>query len=189
MVNRKPRKPKNYINNRTLYEVISEYHGKRKEAVANGLPLPAIPNYIGQAFMLLANNYSKKSNFIGYPFREEMVSDGIENCIMQVHSFDPAKSNNPFAYFTQIIKNAFIRRIKKEKKQQYIKIKNYDNLYTSDELAWNIQGRTSLNEITQDFVKNYEETMRANVGKQITKRAKKKADADNFDLGISKFTE
>jgi len=52
-----------------------------------------------------------------------MIGDGIENCVQYIHNFDPEKSNNPFAYFTQIIYYAFLRRIQKEKKQLEIKTK------------------------------------------------------------------
>ena len=68
-------------------------------------------------------------------FREEMISDGIENCLLYINNFDPAKSQNPFAYFTQIIYFAFIRRIQKEKKHLYTK-------YAAIEYA-NIMGETS----------------------------------------------
>ena len=56
-------------------------------------------------------------------FKEDMISDGIENCVQYIHNFDPEKSQNPFAYFTQIIHYAFLRRIQKEKKQLEIKNK------------------------------------------------------------------
>ena len=63
-----------------------------------------------------------------------MVSDGIENCLQYIHNFNPEKSTNPFAYFTQIIYYAFIRRIQKEKKQLYIKYKAIENHdFTSQE--------------------------------------------------------
>ena len=52
-----------------------------------------------------------------------MISDGIENCLQYIHNFNPEKSKNPFAYFTQIIYYAFIRRIQKEKKQSHVKHK------------------------------------------------------------------
>ena len=52
-----------------------------------------------------------------------MISDGIENCLQYIGNFDPAKSSNPFAYFTQVIYYAFLRRIQKEKKQLEIKTK------------------------------------------------------------------
>ena len=56
-------------------------------------------------------------------FKDDMVCDGIENCVQYMHNFDPEKSSNPFAYFTQIIHYAFLRRIQKEKKQLEIKNK------------------------------------------------------------------
>ena len=117
--------------------------------------------------MLIANKLATKSNFSGYSFKEEMISDGIENCIMYMKNFNPEKSTNPFAYFTQIIKFAFIRRIEREKKQQYIKIKNMQNLHLQDCIAG--KGAESqleisdvnrmnryINDITNVFVKDFE---------------------------------
>jgi len=71
----------------------------------------------------IATHLSYKPNFVNYMFREDMISDGIENCVQYIHNFDPEKSKNPFAYFTQIIHYAFLRRIQKEKKQLDIKTK------------------------------------------------------------------
>ena len=66
-----------------------------------------------------------------------MICDGIENCVQYINNFDPAKSSNPFAYFTQIIYYAFLRRISKEKRQLEIKNKiitksGYDQLFHTD---------------------------------------------------------
>ena len=85
-----------------------------------------MPNYIGECFIKIATHLSYKPNFINYTFRDDMIADGIENCIQYVDNFDPAKSKNPFAYFTQIIYFAFLRRIQKEKKQLYIKYKSIE---------------------------------------------------------------
>jgi DNA-directed RNA polymerase specialized sigma24 family protein len=84
---------------------------------------PQISNYLGDCFLKIATHLSYKPNFVNYMFREDMISDGIENCIQYIHNFDPNKSSNPFAYFTQIIHYAFLRRIQKEKKQLEIKSK------------------------------------------------------------------
>lgn len=100
-----------------------EYLGELKKAEAEGLEKPRIPEYIGLAIWKIAENLAKKGNFSGYTFIEEMKSDGIENCMQYLHNFNPEKSHNPFAYFTRIIWFAFLRRITKEKKQQYIKYK------------------------------------------------------------------
>ena len=84
---------------------------------------PPIPRYIGDCFLKIANHLSFKPNFVNYMFKEDMISDGIENCVQYIDRFDPEKSQNPFAYFTQIIHYAFIRRITKEKRQLDIKNK------------------------------------------------------------------
>ena len=104
-----------------------------KEARETGDPLPPVTEYIGHCFLEIAENLSKKPNFMNYAFKDEMIGDGIENCLMYCENFDPDKSNNPFSYFTQIIYFAFIRRIQKEKKQVTIKQKliteaNYDDM-------------------------------------------------------------
>jgi DNA-directed RNA polymerase specialized sigma subunit len=87
-----------------------------------------VPNYIGDCFIKIATHLSYKSNFINYTFKDDMISDGIENCLTAVAKFDPSKSSNPFAYYTQIVYFAFIRRIQKEKKQQATKYKIIENL-------------------------------------------------------------
>jgi hypothetical protein len=84
---------------------------------------PPIPRYLGECFLKIATHLSFKPNFVNYMFKEDMISDGIENCVQYIHNFNPEKSQNPFAYFTQIINYAFLRRIQKEKKQLEIKNK------------------------------------------------------------------
>ena len=100
-----------------------EYRKVCVEAEQNNQEIPPVTNYIGECFLKIANHLSYRPNFINYTYKEEMISDGIENCLQYVKNFNPEKSNNPFAYFTQIIYYAFIRRIQKEKKQTTIKQK------------------------------------------------------------------
>jgi hypothetical protein len=98
-----------------------------KAADKDEKPHPPVTSYIGECFMSIADRLSRKPNFINYPYRDEMISDGIENCLLYAYNFDPKKSTNPFSYFTQIIYYAFLRRISKEKKQAYIKLKKIEN--------------------------------------------------------------
>jgi hypothetical protein len=101
-----------------------EWKNVVKEAEASGeTKRPPVTEYIGECFFKIAEHLSYRPNFINYHYREEMIGDGIENCLMYCHNFDPNKSKNPFSYFTQIIYYAFLRRIQKEKKQNYIKYK------------------------------------------------------------------
>jgi len=117
-----------YIDNKKFYDALVEYRKKVDEAASNGLQQPQVPNYIGDCFIKIATHLSYKSNFINYTFKDDMISDGIENCLTAVAKFDPSKSSNPFAYYTQIVYFAFIRRIQKEKKQQATKYKIIENL-------------------------------------------------------------
>ena len=112
-----------YVNNADFLAAIVEMRAKKKEAEEKGLPKPQVSNYIGECILKIATHLSYKPNFINYSYRDEMISDGIENCLMYFRNFDDTKSKNPFAYFTQIIYFAFLRRIMKEKKQLYVKYK------------------------------------------------------------------
>ena len=117
------KKPKHYVNNADFLQALIDYKKKCDEAEQAKKPEPQIPNYIGECFLKIAEHLSRKPNFISYSFRDEMIADGIENCLMYFRNFNPDKSKNPFAYFTQIIYYAFLRRIMKEKKQLYVKYK------------------------------------------------------------------
>jgi len=117
------KKTEHYVNNKELLEALIVYRTKVAHAKENDLPKPRITNYLGECFLKIATHLSYKPNFVNYMFREDMISDGIENCVQYIHNFNPERSQNPFAYFTQIIHYAFLRRIQKEKKQLEIKTK------------------------------------------------------------------
>jgi len=120
------RKKQHYVDNEKFLVVMSDYREKYLQAKDDEEELPIIPDYAGECFLKIAERLSHRPNFINYAFREEMVSDGIENSVMYASNFNPEKSTNPFAYFTQIIYFAFLRRIEKEKKQLYIKYKTME---------------------------------------------------------------
>ena len=117
------KKSEHYVNNKELLEALIVYRAKVAEAKEKDLPKPRITNYLGSCFLKIATHLSYKPNFVNYMFRDDMISDGREICVQYIHNFDPEKSRNPFAYFTQIIHYAFLRRIQKEKKQLDIKTK------------------------------------------------------------------
>jgi len=127
------KKSEHYVNNKEFLAAMVDYRkivNKAKRAKQNK---PPVPDYIGECFLKIANHLSYRPNFINYTYRDDMISDGIENCLQYLDNFNPTKSNNPFAYFTQIIYYAFVRRIQKEKKQVTIKQRmimdaNYDDL-------------------------------------------------------------
>ena len=119
----KRKRSEHYVNNKEFLEAIVKYKNDVAEAAEKGEPKPRITNYLGECFLKIATHLSYKPNFVNYMFREDMICDGIENCVQYIHNFNPEKSQNPFAYFTQIIRYAFLRRIQREKRQLEIKNK------------------------------------------------------------------
>ena len=131
-MNRKTKK-EHYVNNKEFLQAMIEYRKMVNKAKREKKPKPPVTDYIGSCFLKIANHLSYRPNFINYTFRDDMISDGIENCLQYLDNFNPKTSNNPFAYFTQIIYYAFVRRIQKEKKQVTIKNRlitesNYDDM-------------------------------------------------------------
>ena len=116
-----------YVDNKKFLEAMVIHKDKVNKAIENNRKKPDVTNYIGECFLKIANHLSYRPNFINYTYRDDMISDGIENCLQYMNNFNPEKSNNPFAYFTQIIYYAFIRRIQKEKIQTLVKQKMIAN--------------------------------------------------------------
>ena len=116
-----------YVDNKKFLQAMVDWRSKVQKAEDNKRKKPVVTNYIGECFLKIANHLSYRPNFINYTYRDDMISDGIENCLQYMNNFNSEKSSNPFAYFTQIIYYAFIRRIQKEKKQQDVKAKLISN--------------------------------------------------------------
>lgn len=133
MAKRKKVAKAHYVDNALFLEEMIEYKRQYYISKSNDEELPIISEYLGSVFLKIAQRLSFRPNFINYAFKNDMISDGIENCLHYIHNFNPEKSSNPFAYFTQIIYYAFIRRIQKEKKQLYIKYKSMQNYEISPE--------------------------------------------------------
>lgn len=170
-----------YVDNKKLLLELTEYRKSVEEARLNHKKKPRLSNYVGECILLIANKLSNRPNFINYPFKEEMISDGIENCLMYIDNFDPEKSSNPFAYITQIVYFAFIRRITREKKHLYTKHKLIERSMIHNELATQSEYEDEAqqvffeNEHMNDFVRAFEET--------VVKKKKKKI------TGIEKYIE
>ena len=135
----RPKKSEHYVNNKDFLAALEVYAAAVERAKLNDEPKPQIPKYIGECFLKIANHLSYKPNFVNYMFKDDMICDGIENCVRYIHNFNPEKSKNPFAYFTQTIYYAFLRRIQQEKKQLEIKNKilektNFDEVFDSNDL-------------------------------------------------------
>jgi hypothetical protein len=156
----RPKKSEHYVNNKDFLAALEQYAIDVERAKEKELPKPQIPRYIGECFLKIANHLSYKPNFVNYMFKDDMICDGIENCVRYIHNFNPEKSKNPFAYFTQIIYYAFLRRIQQEKKQLEIKNKilektNFDEVFDSNDLdASNYSDYNSIKDAVHSKLRN-----------------------------------
>ena len=179
---RSKKKPEHYVNNAEFLEAMKGYRKAVNKAKKEKQEKPPVTDYIGSCFLKIANHLSYRPNFINYTFRDDMISGCIEHCLQYLDNFNPAKSNNPFAYFTQIIYYAFIRRIQKEKKQTTIKHKlimdsNYDDvaLQPGDDSEFKNQFR----EFLQKNLK-MEDTQPKKVEKKVKKKRVRKSTSKLF---------
>ena len=182
---KKPKKKiTHYVDNKKFYTVLLQYKRECEQAAAEELDKPPIPKYVGECLYQIATRLSMKPNFINYTYRDEMISDGLENCINYLHNFNPDKYDNPFAYFTQIIYYAFLRRIDKEKKHLYIKQKTLENFYFEGMLAEQAIGEdkdVSVN-LDNEYMMNLVDSFdKKQAGKQAKAKEKK------IQQGLEKF--
>jgi len=189
---RKTTKKEHYVNNKEFLAAMVEYTKNVNKAKRNKQPKPPVTDYIGSCFLKIANHLSYRPNFINYTFRDDMISDGIENCLQYLDNFNPRKSNNPFAYFTQIIYYAFIRRIQKEKKQVTIKNRlitesNYDDMTLQPG-----EDREFKNQFTEFLKKNMsvdeQQKIADDLAKKKKKRKKKKKSSLDYFMGYEDST-
>ena len=131
------KKKVHYINNKEFSHAVVDYVKLANKAKENEEPVPIVTDYIAICFMKIAEGLSHRPNFIRYTYRDEMVMDGVENCLRAINNYKIETATrtgkpNAFSYFTQIVYFAFIRRITKEKKQQDIKFKFIEKMGIED---------------------------------------------------------
>ena len=114
---------KHYIDNDVFFKAMSEWKLDVIIARNKNQPDPPVTDYIGECFLKICENIKYRPNFINYTYHDDMVSDGLESCLLYAHNFNPDKSKNAFSYFTQIVFYAYVRRIKKEQKQSFVRYK------------------------------------------------------------------
>ena len=134
------RRKNNFIDNKEFYAALVSYRKQCQQAEDSGEPLPVIPRYIGKCFLDIAEHLSMRPNFSNYMYRQDMVMDAVENCVLYWRRFDPERSTNPFSYFTQVCWYAFLRRIGKEKRQieicdKIISKSGFEELFQADALG------------------------------------------------------
>jgi hypothetical protein len=187
-----------YVNNAEFSQAVVDYVMTVQKAKKEFQVLPIVPDYIAQCFLRIAEGLSHKSNFIRYTYREEMVMDGVENCLKAIENYNIEAATrtgkpNAFAYFTQIVWYAFLRRIAKEKKQQDIKLK-YLTKSGIENFVSNEHGDKMSAQVMDAFV----DTLRSRIEKvrhvdaevkELVVEEKKKRKVTLADSNLSEFLE
>jgi hypothetical protein len=189
---KKPKKKKSkpsdadYVDNQALYDALVEYKKKLKDAENAGRKKPKLPDYIGECILKIASRLSYRPNFANYPYREEMVSDGVLNCITYIDNFDPKLSTSPFGYLTQICWFSFVRIINKEKKEKYTQFKFAEQQNNKDFQNWFNEvyagvdiGRKDFFGLTDSDMERFDEM--TNPKKSKIKKKKKSSKLDIFE--------
>jgi len=177
-----------YVDNAEFYQALKVYHADVQTALTKNEEKPLVPNYIGECFVKIANHLAYKSNFINYTYRDEMILDAIENCITYIDNFDPTKSSNPFAYFTQISYYAFVRRIIREMKHQDTKNRYIKNLNIHEIIKQEQDETEYVNEFINYLKKQVEQAEdiefieKSNYKRRPKYLNKKKAVKNNLDI-------
>lgn len=78
-----------YINNEDFLAAIVQYKADVKEAEDSGSPKPRIPEYIGECLLKIATKLATSFRFNQYTYKDEMILDGVENCLLYFDNFDP----------------------------------------------------------------------------------------------------
>lgn len=170
--------PEHYVNNKEFSAELVKYIDEINYAKENDLEKPQIPNYLGECFLKICQRIASRPNFSNYSYKDDMISDALENCIKVLHNYDIKKSSersksgniNAFGYFSKIIWFAFLRRIEKEKKQQKIKekyfINSVANNFIEEDLHGNMADTTNIIEKARNFhdsLQNHDEENTENI--------------------------
>lgn len=104
------KKPKNYLNNRDLYDELMKCQEKGE-----------ISEKLGKMFMLISEKYTNHRYFVQYAYKEDLASIGAVACCNAYMKFDSSRGSNAFAFFSSTVYYAFLQHIKKEYRQKDIK--------------------------------------------------------------------
>lgn len=149
MKNKELKKTKdNYVDKFELHKELTKYKLEYDHCKKNGKPLPVPNDYIGKCIISIATRTAYSRSFCRYPYRNDLISDAIENCVRYLHTFriEPVEGThvnkgkmvqNAFGWLSMIVFRAYVRRIKMENRQleiteELISKKDYSEVCNSE---------------------------------------------------------
>lgn len=106
----KKKVPRKYLNNKDLLIAFHESKemGKMSDKLAHMLTV-------------LCSRYARKGSFANYTYNDDMQAYAMMMLCKTWGAFNPERSSNPFAFYTQCIKSSFIQYLNQEKKQRDVR--------------------------------------------------------------------
>lgn len=114
-----------YLNNQKFYERLTEWLATDDEKV---------PDDIAEGIFQICTNLARSGRFAGYTWKDDMIGEAILDCIRSARKFNPERSSNPFAYFTQIAYNAFRRCLNSE----HLRLATIENYKQSMDIMYDV---------------------------------------------------
>lgn len=156
-----------YVNSAELYRALVEWKKERVAAQQANRPATPLPDFVAECVYKIAEGFSMKGQFARYTYREDMIGEAMRNCLLYLHNFDPDKSENAFAYVTEIIKRAFVGYLEKEESQLYVKMKVVQD--AEETRSYNRQDRDQ-----RGYANTYVSYLQENMGDVIVRFEQKK---------------
>ena len=69
----------------------------------------------------MAERYARRANWRNYSYVEEFKGQALVQLSQVGLQFDESKSDNPFAFYTTVVRNSFVRIQNLEKRNQVIR--------------------------------------------------------------------
>lgn len=177
---------KNYVDNKKLYSEILKFQINRNKRLEEGKEPPQMPDYIGKCIILICENFANSWRFRTYSnaWKEEFIDDAKVDCVKAVYIFNPDQYKNPHAYLTMTALNSFRNRINIEKKQNYIKHKNFihlelDNTQVESSVSVSL---SSTNEYANKVIEDFEESV-----KKRKEKLEQSKDKPSKIIGLDQF--
>lgn len=139
-----------YVDNKEIHQLFVAHKKKVEAALEAGEEMPRACDGIGQFFIDISKGVCSRANFVNYPFKEDMILDGIENCVMALNNYDPDKFDRPYAYFTKVVWWSNLRKIEREHKQLYVKFKSLQNAVLENTLVEGEDENFQYDDVTLD---------------------------------------
>lgn len=150
------RKPNHYLTREELIREIVLSKKRHRESNHPRTPAECFTPKLTEYLQLMVNRYANKGQWRGYSYIDDMKSDALLTLCQNAFKYNEEKYDNPFGYYTQIIKYCFITFLEKEEIIRDIKDSMWESIGMTPSYARQIK-----NEMLRDIVDQSSKGMKA----------------------------